>query len=55
VEESQGSMPDPKGDRKRSLEQVAPGELGEAEDSAHMERAANGTLLWQILDSEKGR
>jgi hypothetical protein len=46
-------MPDPKGHRKGSLEQVASVGLGEAEDLVHMERATNCTVLWQILDIEK--
>jgi hypothetical protein len=49
----EGGMPDPKGHRKGSLEQVASVGLGEAEDLVHMERATNCTVLWQILDIEK--
>jgi hypothetical protein len=49
----EGGMPDPKGHRKGSLEQVAFVGLGGAEDLVHMECATNGTVLWQILDFEK--
>jgi hypothetical protein len=51
----ESGMPDLKGHRKGSLEQVAFVDLGEAEDWAHVEPAAIGAVLWQIFDSEKGR